>query len=170
MGWLLELLFEAIRELCSQFIIDMMDIASGMFTEILSCDLDLFEELFGVVGSLYQNAVLPIAVALLLMILTWQVFKSMFGKLGVNSEDPLELVFRSGFCLFMLVYARDIVNYVLEVAGTPYQWVVGTGITVDSFSGYVSAAEAAVSVLGTDALSISLLLFNHALCGSVELF
>ena len=58
----------------------------------------------------------------------------------------------------MLVYARDIVNYVLEVAGTPYQWVVGTGITVDSFSGYVSAAEAAVSVLGTDALSISLLL------------
>ena len=158
MGWLLELLFEAIRELCSQFIIDMMDIASGMFTEILSCDLDLFEELFGVVGTLYQNAVLPIAVALLLMILTWQVFKSMFGKLGINSEDPLELVFRSGFCLFMLVYARDIVNYVLEVAGTPYQWVVGTGITVDSFSGYVSAAEAAVSVLGTDALSISLLL------------
>ena len=64
MGWLLELLFEAIRELCSQFIIDMMDIASGMFTEILSCDLDLFVELFGVVGSLYQNAVLPIAVAL----------------------------------------------------------------------------------------------------------
>ncbi|NSJ55490.1 hypothetical protein [Enterocloster clostridioformis] len=158
MGWLLELLFEAVRELCSQFIIDMMDIASGMFTEILSCDLDLFEELFGVVGTLYQNAVLPIAVALLLMILTWQVFKSMFGKLGINSEDPLELVFRSGFCLFMLVYARDIVNYVLEVAGTPYQWVVGTGITVDSFSGYVSAAEAAVSVLGTDALSISLLL------------
>lgn len=144
--------------MCSQFIIDMMDIASGMFTEILSCDLDLFEELFGVVGTLYQNAVLPIVVALLLMILTWQVFKSMFGKLGINSEDPLELVFRSGFCLFMLVYARDIVNYVLEVAGTPYQWVVGTGITVDSFSGYVSAAEAAVSVLGTDALSISLLL------------
>ena len=85
MGWLLELLFEAVRELCSQFIIDMMDIASGMFTEILSCDLDLFEELFGVVGTLYQNAVLPIAVALLLMILTWQVFKSMFGKLGINS-------------------------------------------------------------------------------------
>lgn len=158
MGWLLELLFEAVRELCSQFIIDMMDIASGMFTEILSCDLDLFEQLFGVVGDLYQNAILPIAVALLLMILTWQVFKSMFGKLGTNSEDPLELVFRSGFCLFMLVYARNIVNYILEVAGTPYQWVMGTGITVESFSGYVSAGEAAVSVLGVDALSISLLL------------
>lgn len=158
MGWLLKLLFEAVRELCSQFIIDMMDIASGMFTEILSCDLNLFEQLFGVVGDLYENVILPLAVALLLMILTWQLFKSMFGKLGVNSEDPLELVFRSGLCLFLLVYARDIVNYILEVAGTPYQWVVGTGITVDSFSGYVTAAEAAVSVLGVDAISISLLL------------
>ena len=158
MGWLLNLLFEAVRELCSQFIIDMMDIASGMFTEILSCDLDLFEQLFGVVGEMYQNAVLPLAVALLLMILTWQLFKSMFGKLGTNSEEPLELVFRSGLCLFLLVYARDIVNYILEVAGTPYQWVVGTGITVDSFSGYVSAAEAAVLVLGVDAISISMLL------------
>lgn len=158
MGWLLKLLFEAVRDLCSQFIIDMMDIASGMFTEILSCDLDLFEQLFGVVGDLYQNAVLPLAVALLLMILTWQLFKSMFGKLGVNSEEPLELVFRSGFCLFLLIHARDMVNYILEVAGTPYQWVVGTGITVDSFSGYVSAAETAVSVLGADAISISLLL------------
>lgn len=158
MGWLIELLFESIRELCSQFIVDMMDIASSMFTEILSCDLDLFEELFGVAGDLYRNAVLPIAIALLLMILTWQVFKSMFGKLGASSEDPLELVFRSAFCLFMLVYARDIVNYILELAGTPYQWVVGTDITVDSFSGYVSAAEAAVSALGVDAISISMLL------------
>lgn len=158
MGWLIELLFEAIRDLCSQFIVDMMDIASSMFTEILSCDLDLFEELFGVAGALYRNAVLPIAIALLLMILTWQVFKSMFGKLGASSEDPLELVFRSAFCLFMLVYARDIVNYILELAGTPYQWVVGTDITVDSFSGYVSAAEAAVSALGVDAISISMLL------------
>lgn len=158
MGWLIELLFEAVRELCSQFIIDMMDIASSMFTEILSCDLNLFEQIFGVVGDLYENAVQPLAIALLLMILTWQLFKSMFGKLGANSEDPMELVFRSGFCLFMLVYARDIVNYILEVAGTPYQWVVGTGITVDSFSGYVSAAEAAVSVLGVDTISISMLL------------
>lgn len=44
------------------------------------------------------------------------------GKLGLNSEEPLELVFRSEFCLFLLVYARDIVNYILEMAGTSYQW------------------------------------------------
>lgn len=158
MGWLLELLFGAIREMCSQFIVDMMDIASGMFTEILSCDLDLFEELFGVAGDLYNNAILPISIALLLMILAWQLFKSMFGKMGTASEDPIELVFRSGFCLFMIVFAKDIVNYIMEIAGTPYQWITGTEITVESFSEYVSVSEAVTSSLGVDAISIQLLL------------
>lgn len=157
MGWLLELLFGAINEMCSQFIVDMMDLASGMFTEILSCDLNLFEDLFGVVGDLYRNAVVPMAVMLLLMILVWQLFKSMFGRLGTSSEDPVELVFRSGFCLFLILFAKDIVNYVLEIAGTPYDWVVGTEIEVQSFSQYVSVAEGVMSALGTDALSISIL-------------
>lgn len=157
MGWLLELLFESVSEMCSKFIVDMMDVASGMFTEILSCDLDLFEELFGVAGDLYRNAIVPMGVALLLMILVWQLFKSMFGKLGTASEDPVELVFRSCFCLFMILFAKDIVNYILEVAGTPYDWVVGTVITVDSFSEYVTAAEGVMSVLGIDVMTISIL-------------
>lgn len=158
MKWLLDLLFDAVKEMCSQFIIDMMDIASGMFTEILSCDLNLFEELFSVAGDLYRSVVMPVAIMLLLMILVWQLFKSMFGKLGASSEDPLELVFRSTACLFMIAFAKDIVNYILDIMGTPYQWVVGTAVTVDSFSGYVSAAEAAVSLLGVDAMSIQILL------------
>ena len=158
MEWLLELLFGAVRTMCSQFIVDMMDIASGMFTEILSCDLDLFEELFGVAGVLYRNAILPIAIVLLLMILIWQLFKSMFGKMGTASEDPVELVFRSCFCLFLIAFAKDFVNYIMEIVGTPYQWITGTEITVQSFSEYVSAAEAVTSVLGQDAISIQLLL------------
>lgn len=157
MGWLLELLFESVSEMCSKFIVDMMDVASGMFTEILSCDLDLFEELFGVAGDLYRNAIVPMGVALLLMILVWQLFKSMFGKLGTASEDPVELVFRSCFCLFMILFAKDIVNYILEVAGTPYDWVVGTVITVDSFSEYVTTAEGVMSALGIDVMTISML-------------
>ena len=61
MGWLAKLLFEVI-EMCSQFIIDMMDVASSMFTEILSCNLNLFEELFGVAGNLYRDGIMPIAI------------------------------------------------------------------------------------------------------------
>lgn len=34
MGWLLELLVEGIREMLSQFVIDMMTLVTDMFTEL----------------------------------------------------------------------------------------------------------------------------------------
>lgn len=101
MSWLLELLVDAIREMCSQFIVDMMELITNMFTELLSCNLSLFEELFSVVGSLYKNVIVPTGIAILLMILVWQLFKSMFGgKAGVNAEEPIELICRSAISLF----------------------------------------------------------------------
>lgn len=158
MGWLLELLVEGIREMLSQFVIDMMTLVTDMFTELLSCDLSLFEELFSVVGDLYTNVMLPMGIALLLLICVWQLFKSMFGKVGVVSEDPIELVCRSGISLFFIVAAKPLVDYILKVAGTPYQWVAGTDIEVSSFSEYVSVLEGLTSGLGIDSLNIAVLM------------
>lgn len=158
MGWLLELLVEGIREMLSQFVIDMMALVTDMFTELLSCDLSLFEELFSVVGNLYTNVMLPMGIALLLLICVWQLFKSMFGKAGVASEDPIELVCRTGISLFFIVAAKPLVDYILMVAGTPYQWIAGTDIEVSSFSEYVSALEGLTSGLGIDSLNIAVLM------------
>lgn len=157
MGWLLELLLEGIREICSQFIVDMMELVTEMFTELLSCNLSLFEELFSVVTVLYQNVIVPMGIAILLLILVWQLFKSMFGK-SVNGEEPIELLIRSAISLFFLIAAKPLVNYILRVAGTPYQWVVGTEIEVESFSGFVSALEGVTETLGIGSLSIALLM------------
>ena len=157
MGWLLELLIKSIWEFCSQLIVDMMSVITDMFTELLSCDLSLFEELFSVAGDLYSNAILPLGIALLLLICIWQLFKSMFGKAGVASEDPVELVLRSGICLFFIVAARPLTDYLLKIAGTPYQWIAGTEIKVSSFVEYVSALEAVTSVLGIGQLNIAIL-------------
>lgn len=157
MGWLLELLLDGIREICSQFIVDMMELVTEMFTELLSCNLSLFEELFSVVGDLYKNVIVPMGIAMLLLILVWQLFKSMFGK-SVNGEEPIELLIRSAIALFFVVGAKPIVNYILKFAGTPYQWVTGTEIKVESFAGYVSALEGVTETLGIGKLSISLLM------------
>lgn len=152
------MLFDSIRTMCAQFIVDAMDSINGVFTDLLSCDLSLFEELFSVAGELYRNAILPMGIALLLLICTWQLFKTMFGRLGTNAEEPVELVGRSLMCLFMVVYAKPMVDYILNFAGTPYGWITGNGITVASFSEFTSAAELAAGALGIDTLSIQLLL------------
>ena len=155
----MDLLVDAIKEMVSQFIIDMMELITGVFTDLLSCNLSLFEELFSVVGGLYQNVIVPMGIAILLMILVWQLFKSMFGnKLGVNAEEPIELLGRSAICLFFVVGSKPLVNYVLKIAGTPYQWVMGTEIKVQSFSEYVSALEGITAPLGLGTISIAILM------------
>lgn len=158
MSWLIELLIEGVREICSQFLVDMMDLLTNTFTEVVSCDLSLFEDLFGVVKDLYENAILPFGVAILLLILVWQLFKTMFGRGGVTAEDPVELVCRSCICLFFVIFARPLANYILSVAGTPYQWVAGTEIEVESFSDFVNTLDVLSAGLGISTLSITILM------------
>lgn len=158
MSWLLDLLVDAVKEMVSQFIIDMMGLITDVFTDLLSCNLSLFEELFSVVGSLYQNVIVPMGIALLLMILIWQLFKSMFGKVGINAEEPIELIGRSSICLFSVVASKPVINYILKIAGTPYQWVIGTDIKVQSFSEYVTALEGITAPLGLGTVSIAILM------------
>ena len=158
MTWLLELLFDSLRTMLAQFVVDLMDTVTGVFTDLMCCDLSLFEDLFSVAGQLYQNAMMPFAVALLAMICVWQLFKTMFGRVGTSAEEPVELVGRSVLCLFCIVYSKRIVDYLLMLAGTPYQWIVGNGVEIESFSGFVSAAELAAAPLGLDRLSLQLLL------------
>lgn len=158
MSWLLDLLVDAIKEMVSQFLVDMMGLITDVFTDLLSCNLSLFEELFSVVGSLYQNVIVPMGIALLLMILIWQLFKSMFGKVGINAEEPIELIGRSSICLFFVVASKPVINYILKIAGTPYQWVIGTDIKVQSFSEYVTALEGITAPLGLGTVSIAILM------------
>ena len=158
MSWLLDLLVDAIKEMVSQFLVDMMGLITDVFTDLLSCNLSLFEELFSVVGSLYQNVIVPMGIALLLMILIWQLFKSMFGKVGINAEEPIELIGRSSICLFFVVASKPVINYILKIAGTPYQWVIGTDIKVQSFSEYVTALEGITAPLGLGTISIAILM------------
>lgn len=154
----MDLLVDAIKEMVSQFLVDMMGLITDVFTDLLSCNLSLFEELFSVVGSLYQNVIIPMGIALLLMILIWQLFKSMFGKVGINAEEPIELIGRSSICLFFVVASKPVVNYILRIAGTPYQWVIGTDIKVQSFSEYVTALEGITAPLGLGSVSIAILM------------
>lgn len=154
----MDLLVDAIKEMVSQFLVDMMGLITDVFTDLLSCNLSLFEELFSVVGSLYQNVIVPMGIALLLMILIWQLFKSMFGKVGINAEEPIELIGRSSICLFFVVASKPVINYILKIAGTPYQWVIGTDIKVQSFSEYVTALEGITAPLGLGTVSIAILM------------
>ena len=39
MTWLLELLFDSLRTMLAQFVVDLMDTVTGVFTDLMCCDL-----------------------------------------------------------------------------------------------------------------------------------
>ena len=43
---------------------------------------------------------------------------------GIEAEDPLKLSIRSFIFIFLAFYAEDIVNLLLGIAGTPYDWIL----------------------------------------------
>ena len=158
MTWLINGLLDAVRTVIANFIADAINVVNNIFLDLLSCDMNLFEELFHSAKTMYQNVIVPIGVALVLLILLWKLFASMFGKMGTNSEDPVRLVFRSAMCLVLVLYAKKIVNYILAFAGTPYSWIVGEGISAGSFSEMYLEKNTIVEVLGIDNFNCNLLL------------
>ena len=43
---------------------------------------------------------------------------------GIDAEDPIKLSLRTFMFLFLTFYAKDIVDLLLNIAGTPYSWIL----------------------------------------------
>lgn len=158
MSWLVNMLLDAIRSIIAGFIVDALNVVNQVFLDLLSCDLDLFEELFAVAKPLYQSVIRPIGIAILFLILLWKLFTSMFGRLGTDSEEPIQLVCRSTICFVMVLYAKNIMNYILAFAGTPYSWITNEKVVIGSFSELNLKSESIVSLLGIDSMNCMILL------------
>ena len=128
------------------------------------------KNLFSVVGSLYQNVIVLWELRCAYDSNLVELFKSMFGKVGINAEEPIELIGRSSICLFFVVASKPVINYILKIAGTPYQWVIGTDIKVQSFSEYVTALEGITAPLGLGTISIAILMLIMQFVVALELF
>jgi len=59
------------------------------------------------VDALYDS-VRTIAIALLILITTWQSFKAMFAWVGFEAEEPVRIAIRSMLMGFIIWYAKDI--------------------------------------------------------------
>jgi hypothetical protein len=72
------------------------------------------------VDALY-NSVRTIAIALLILITSWQSFKSMFAWAGFEAEEPIRIAIRSLVMGFIIWYAKDVlmvgVNFASESIG-----------------------------------------------------
>lgn len=73
---------------------------------------------------------------------------------GIEAEDPLKLSIRSFIFIFLAFYAEDIVNLLLGIAGTPYDWILTEELPSLDFASFNSVITVILGVCANGAVAI----------------
>ena len=114
-----------------------LDFASTSVLGVLGCNMNTFVRYFPAVETMYDIFV-ALAIGLILLNWVWQLFKNFGLGLGFEAEDPVKLSIRSVIFIFLAFFARDIVDMILKIGGTPYMWIMSSEIPPLDFSSYYS--------------------------------
>ena len=150
----------------SEQVMSILDVISGSVLGALGCKMDTFEQYFPAAVTMYDVFV-AIAIGVILLNLVWQLFKNFGLPIGMEAEDPVKLVIRSMLFLFLAYYADEITDIVLEVGGTPYEWIMNDKISALNFANINSvfttivAAVASASVGTIGLIFILILAWNY---------
>ena len=118
-------------------VMNILDMISGSVLGALGCNMDVFERYFPAAETMY-NIFVALAVGLILLNLIWQLFRSFGLPLGMEAEDPVKLVIRSAFFMFLAFYADEILDIILKIGGTPYDWIMSEELQPINFASFNS--------------------------------
>ncbi|MGN0493352.1 MAG: hypothetical protein ACI4F7_06865, partial [Acutalibacteraceae bacterium] len=93
-------ILDGIVEWISEQIMHGLDLISSSVLGALGCDMTVFKRYFPAAETMY-NIFVALAIGLILLNLVWQLFKNFGLAAGVEAEDPVKLMIRSG--LFILL-------------------------------------------------------------------
>jgi len=72
----------------------------------------------------------------------------------VEAEDPLKLSMRTFLFLFLTFYAKDIVDLLLNIAGTPYNWILTDDLPSLKFADFNSVITVILGVCANGAVAL----------------
>jgi hypothetical protein len=122
-----------------------LDFASTSVLGVLGYNMNTFVRYFPAVETMYDIFV-ALAIGLILLNWVWQLFKNFGLGLGFEAEDPVKLSIRSVIFIFLAFFARDIVDMILKIGGTPYMWIMSSEIPPLDFSSYYSVVLTTANV------------------------
>ncbi len=116
---------------------DFLDLITGSVLGALGVDMALFVKYFPASETMYSIFV-ALGIGLIFLNLIWNLFKNFGFIADIEPEDPIKLTVRSVIFIFLTLYAKEIVNIVLEIGGTPYEWVLNQELEPVSFADFNS--------------------------------
>ncbi len=146
-------ILDSIVEWIATQIMNLLDLITGSVLGALGCDMSTFLRYFPVAETLYEIFV-AIAIGFILLNLVWQLFKNFGAGIGLSAEDPAKLILRSILFIFLALFADEIMVLVLDIAGTPYSWIVDAALPAIDFASFGSSLTVIIGCLASGSVSL----------------
>ena len=146
-------ILDGVVEWISEQVMNLLDMITSSVLGALGCNMDLFIKYFPMVEVLYEVFV-AIAIGLILLNLVWQLFRNFILGLGNDAEEPVKLTIRSVVSIFLVYYSDEIVNFALNIGGTPYSWIMDASLPNLNFANFNSTIVAIVGALAGGSVAL----------------
>lgn len=146
-------ILDSIVEWIATQIMNLLDMITGSVLGALGCDMSTFLQYFPAANTLYDVFV-AIAIGFILLNLVWQLFKNFGAGIGLSAEDPGKLLLRSALFLFLALFADEIMVIALDIAGTPYSWIVDASLPSIDFASFGSVLTVVIGCLASGSVSL----------------
>ena len=134
-------------------IMNILDMISSSVLGALGCNMDTFIRYFPAAKTMYHIFV-ALALGLILLNLVWQLFKNFGLAMGTEAEDPVKLVLRSMFFIVLAYFADEILDIILKIGGTPYNWIMTEDLPPLNFANFNSVLLTILGVVANGSVTI----------------
>lgn len=146
-------ILDGIVEWIATQIMNLLDIISGFILGAMGCDMGTFLRYFPMAETLYSIFV-ALGIGIILLNYVWQLFKNFGAGMGIESEDPIKLTFKTVLFILLAWYSREITEIALGIGGTPYQWIISADLTPISFADFNSVLLVIIGVLSNGSVAL----------------
>lgn len=137
-------ILDGIVEWFAKQVMNFLDLINSSVLGALGCDMSTFIRYFPAAETMY-NIFVALGIGLILLNWVWQLFKNFGAPLDIESEDPVKLSLRSMLFILLVYFADEIVEIVLKIGGTPYNWVLNSSLPPLNFANFNSVL---ITILG----------------------
>ena len=130
-----------------------LDLITTSVLGALGCDMSVFVRYFPAAETMYSIFV-AFAIGIILLNWVWQLFRNYGLVAGIEAEDPKRLTIRSIFFILLAYFADEIVNIVLGIGGTPYNWIMTSELPPLNFADFNSVLLTMLGILSNGAVAL----------------
>lgn len=134
-------------------VMNILDMISSSVLGALGCNMDTFIRYFPAAETMYHIFV-ALAIGLILLNMVWQLFKNLGLAMGTEAEDPIKLVIRSVFFIMLAMFSDEILDIVLKIGGTPYNWIMTEELPPLNFANFNSVLLTILGVVASGSVAL----------------